>query len=129
MAPDPLADLPPDARVAARKARRWLTGVIWATGVGYTSAWLISRFSAVGWAAFGLAITAQVACFGLWWHYMTVTDREVEKFLAADGVSLDLPAGGGFSGFAKRHPTLLGVAIGVVACGILVLVIFSLDRS
>jgi hypothetical protein len=125
VARDPLVELPPDVRIAAQKARLWLIGVVWATVVGYGSAWMVSRFSGFGSAVLAIAITVQVGCFVLWWHYMNAMDRGVDKFVAAQGVSLDVPAGGGWTGFAKRHPILFGVALSVVLLSGIVLFAFN----
>lgn len=124
---DPLADLPPDARIAARKAQRWLTGGIWATSVGYSSAWLVDKFSAFGLAVFAVAIATQVVCFALWWHYMGVMDAVVEKFVLAQGISMDVPHRPGWRGFVERHPTLSGLALGVVLLGVIVALFVVFD--
>jgi hypothetical protein len=122
---DPLTDLSPDARIAAQKARRWLTGVLWATLFGYGPAWIVSRFSSFASPIFAIAFTAQVVCFVLWWHYMNVMDRSLDKLVVAQGVSLDMPTGGGWTGFAKRHPILFGLALSAVLLGGIVWFAFS----
>ena len=122
---DPLADLPPDAGVAAQKARRWLTGVLWATLFGYGSAWIVSKISSFGLLLFAVALAAQLVCFVLWWHYMNVMDRIVDEFVVAQGVSLDLPTEGGWTGFTKRHPIFLGLALSAVLVGVIVWYAFS----
>jgi hypothetical protein len=128
-APDPLRDLPADVRVPADKARRWWTGVMWATTVGYGAAWLIgSKFSALGWAVFSVAIAVQVSCFALWWHYMDKMDRAVDAWIPEQGTAHDWARGKGWLGFAKRHPSLFGIVLFGVLMGGIIVVAFALDR-
>jgi hypothetical protein len=105
-----------------------LTGVVWATVVGYASAFVLSKFSGFGALVLAAAIAVQAVCFAFWWHYMNVMDAVVDKFVVAQGVSLDLPVQPGWTGFVKRHPILSGVALGVVMLGVVTALVVGLDR-
>jgi hypothetical protein len=89
---------------------------------------LVDKFSAFGLAVFAVAIATQVVCFALWWHYMNVMDAIVEKFVAAQGISLGVPARRGWKGFVERHPILSGVALSVVILGVIVALVVGLNR-
>jgi hypothetical protein len=56
---------------------------------------------------------------------MNEMDRSLDELVATQGVSLDVAAGGGWTGFAKRHPILFGVALSVVLLGGIVLFAFT----
>jgi len=106
-----------------------MNGVVWATVVGYASAWLLGKFSGFGLVVLAIALAAQVVCFALWWHYMTEVDRSVEKFAAAQGVSLDVPTRRGWTGFVERHPILSGVAVSVVLLGLVVVLALGVNHE
>jgi len=59
---------------------------------------------------------------------MNVMDATVEKIVAEQGISLDVRARPGWTGFVERHPILSGVALGVVILGVIIALVVGLDQ-
>lgn len=77
---------------------------------------------------FALAIAAQIGCFAMWWHYMSEAERAVEKLVAAEGVAVDDPHKPGWTGFTKRHVTLIVLALGLLGVGAIFVFAFAVAR-
>jgi len=125
---DDSTELPSEFYEAARKAQRWTKRIASATVVGAIGV-ALSYLTSAGWVLVALALVAQVICLQRWWHYTNVMsivgDNAISNLASEEGVAIQSQKGGGIRDFTSRHPTTVGILLGVVLLSVLIAVLVA----